>query len=59
MKLEVSGVGRNTYLGLLERSLLQDLLDHVVLLRGAKLILKLRLGGSVELSLCALPIARH
>lgn len=45
-------VDGTTYHGLDEGSLLQDLLENLILIGGTKLVLELALAGLVELALC-------
>jgi len=53
----IGRLSRTTYLGLLNRALLQDRLDHVLGLVRAELILQRRVRGRVALALRALPVA--
>lgn len=48
-------VQRMTYLDVLGVTLLKDLLDHLVVDAGTKLVLKCGLGSGIVLALCTLP----
>jgi hypothetical protein len=43
------------YLAALDSALGQDLLDALILIRGAKLVLKRRLGGTIQRTLRTVP----
>ena len=45
-----------TYLRLNDRAVLNDLLEHIVVLARAELALQLALGGSVEDAVVAVPV---
>lgn len=48
---------RETDLMRLDRALLQNLLDHILLFVGTKLIFQCSFGGSIQFSLIAMPVA--
>lgn len=56
VKTTTCHLGIVAYLGLLQGTLLQDLLDHVLVDRSAKLVLQGSLGSTVICTLRALPV---